>query len=326
MNVALRPALQFHSDAILRTGAATATPRFLVASMYTSDYRDLAERLRASLHAVGLTSELHETPIIDDSISLRGTRNPAYTKANFIRSMLDRHRIPILYLDCDCVMRDTPRRIESLVADAVDFSIYNWLADEHTDAFVPLAAGPSAEPGAASAPRFFQFSHSIDGFAPEQLLCSGAAQFYAPTEAARGLLVAWADAINAHPGVPDDECLDFAFNLRSSGRRKPHSAWLDKGYARYLFWVYVKPIIDHPQLPFMKARNSIKSVTGAPRWKPQLAELRVGGRLFPRDGLIDSVEKVILRPRQVPGQDGRLELAPVAPLEHELHLADSRWD
>jgi len=90
-------------------------PAFLVASLYTASYRPLAERLAASLTQFGLPYALYEVPTVHRSLSVLGTDDPTYTKANFVRHLLDTHRVPILYLDCDCVIRTEPKLIRSFI-------------------------------------------------------------------------------------------------------------------------------------------------------------------------------------------------------------------
>lgn len=307
----------------LKGGDLTAHPSFVVASMFTPSHRDLATRLAESLKKLGLPFAIYEVPTVHRSISSRGADDPAFTKANFISFVLDEFRAPVLYVDCDCVFRVEPKRVRSLVADGCDFAIYNWLADEHTDAFIPFNV-PTADVRADNArPRLFRFSHSIDFFSPDQLICSGAVQFYANSAMVRDLLAAWSTAIRDFPGVPDDQCLDYAFNFRRPTTRDARWAWFDKAYARYLFWIYVRPIIDHPQNPAPgdPAGPKIVSATGAPRWRTDNMETRTEGRLFPRDALIDADRRLILRPRDASRRDGKVEFVPYAPLHQELFLA-----
>jgi hypothetical protein len=271
---------------------------------------------------LGLPFAIYEVPTVHRSISVRGNDDPAYTKANFISFVLDEFQTPVLYVDCDCVFRAPPKRLEALVAEGCDFAIYNWLADEHTDTFKPCNVLGSPASDGSDRHRFYQFRHSIDQFAPEQLICSGAVQFYSTTTAARDMLTAWYETIREFPGVPDDECLDYAFNFRRSMAQRVRAFWFDKSYARYLFWIYARPVIDHPQFPTLRdqAAPKIDILIGAPRWKQDHAEIRADGRLFPRDAVIDVEQRLILRPRRPTGADGRIELAAFAPLHNELFI------
>jgi hypothetical protein len=297
-------------------------PAFLAASMYTPSHRALAERLAASLRALGVPFILYEVPTVHRSISARGSDDPTYTKANFVRYVLDTYGVPILYMDCDCVLRSEPLLIRCLIGAGAEFAIYNWLADVHTDAYAPVelrgADGQLVKP----ADRFFRFWYSIDAFSPTQLLCSGATQLYADTPAARELLGTWASVIRDHPGVVDDHCLDVAFNSRLTGLRRPRSSWLDKAYARYLFWIFARPVIDHPQFPSGRRQPTTPHVPlpEGPRFRLDIAETRSDARLLPRDCLIDTQLKRLLRSQPSPTQPGQMEAADIGPLLQELYL------
>jgi hypothetical protein len=306
----------------LKGGDLAAHPSFVVASMYSPSHRDLATRLATSLEQLGLPFAIYEVPAVHRSISPRGNDDLVFTKANFISFVLDEYRTPILYVDCDCVFRAPPKRIAVLVADGCDFAVYNWLADEHTDAFLPCNVSTSAVPVGSNRPRFYRFSHSVDAFAPDQLICSGAVQFYSTNAAAHDLLEAWSNAVRDFPGVSDDECLDYAFNFRRSMTQRARSSWLDKSYARYMYWIYARPVIDHPQLPTIgdPTHPTIKAAYGISRAKFEHAEIRADGRLFPRDAVIDVEQRLILRPRATGRADGGMELVTYAPLHNELFL------
>jgi hypothetical protein len=307
----------------LKGGDLAAHPSFIVASMFTPSYRNFATRLAVSLNQFQLPYVMYEVPAVHHSISPKGNEDEAHTKANFINFVLDCHRTPVLYVDCDCVFRAEPKRISTLVADGFDFAIYNWLADEHTDAFKPCRLSTSDGPVENSHRRFFLFDTSFDWFAPEQLQCAGAVQFYSTTPAARGLLAAWNNTIRDFPGVLDDPCLEYAFNFNPSMTKQLHTSWLDKSYARCLFWIYVRPVIDHPQIatPLGIDTPTIEAATGKPRWKSDHAEVRADGRLFPRDALIDAVKRQIWRCRDLKPANGRLEFDYYAPLSCELFIS-----
>jgi hypothetical protein len=53
----------------------------------------------------------------------------------------------------------------------------------------------------------------------------------------------------AHPLAPDDQCLGYAFNNGGSALPGLRWSWLPKEYARYCWWIFSKPVIDHPQFP-----------------------------------------------------------------------------
>ncbi len=185
------------------------------------------------------------------SMSIRGTDDLAFTKANFIRHLLTTHKKPILYLDADCEFASEPELIDQLVMSGCDFAIYNGFADDRTDRFVPVKLNLSSgvEP---TKNRYYRFSGSARWFSSTQLVCSGCTQFYGNSLAVRALLSKWHQTIAAFPGSADDACLDFVFNNLS--RRSwlswlLHVTWLPKSYARYAWWIHTKPIINHPDFP-----------------------------------------------------------------------------
>ena len=320
---AAAPAIgRFAGEPSMSSAHADERPAFLIASLHTASYRPLAERLAASLMQFGLPFTLYEVPTVHRSMSVRGTDDPTYTKANFVRHLLDTHGVPILYLDCDCVIRSEPKLIQSLVDAGTEFAIYNWLADVHTDAYAPVELrGPDGKT-VTPANRFFRFSHSIDAYSPTQLICSGAAQLYANTPAARALLDAWSAVIDEHPGVEDDQCLDWTYNFRMPNAQKPRSLWLDKSYARYLFWIFSRPVIDHPQLPAgARPRTApYKPLPASLRFRAELAETRTASLLVPRDCLIDTQLKRLLRAQASLAKPGQMEAVDIGPLLHELYL------
>ena len=260
-----------------RERADARTP-FIVCAMFTASYRLKAERLAASLDQLGLGYALFETPQVHRSISGRGSDDTAFAKPRFIGDMLKHFGKPLLYVDADTVFRQPPTQIAALCVDT-DFAVYNWLADNENDAWMP--AGDAG---------LWKFYFAMDALSDSQLAASGAVQFWNDTQAARALLAAWEAALAGFPGVQDDHCLDFAFNHTGAGLR---SHWLSKDYARYAFWPYIDPVIDHPDFPAPQsgqfAALGMKRVDAAKVTMPA-RKLRP----FPRDGLIDASKNLLL--------------------------------
>jgi hypothetical protein len=268
---------------------------------------------------LGLAHVFFEVPQVHRSISPHGVDDPSLTKSAVIRAALDHYQRAIAYVDVDAVVRDQPLRLSSFAAAGKDFAIYNWLADEHTDAFKAVPDLPHAPPPTIQRARYLCFSHGIYHFGTEQLMCSGMTQFYGNTLAARALLEAWANVIAQQPGVADDLCLDFAFNNNLAGVRLSTS-WLDKAYARIPWWIYVRPIIDHPDPPGTgEGFTPLKETTTLRHRHLDRLELRKGPHLIPRDCLIDVQQRALYRAQaRKPGGDPELVL--VGPLETRLFI------
>lgn len=227
------------------TERRAAAASFLVASMYTASYAERAERLRASCERLDLPYVLHEVPSIHNSISTSGSSDLRYTKANFIHSLLSRYGQAILYVDADCVFRSYPVLIDELLEGGTDFAIFNWAADPDNEAFFPVDVRCGEKIFHA---RFYAFSHRVASYAPAQLLCSGCVQLYRRSPGVDALLERWHRTIQKFPGTGDDSCMAFAFNNRGAQFPAIRHRWLPKEYARCAFWIYVKPVIDHPDL------------------------------------------------------------------------------
>lgn len=275
----------------LRTISGGRPGRFTVGAMFTEPYSSKAERLAASCETFGLHYELHQVAAVHNSISPRGTDDLSYTKANFIRHLIASHRKPVLYVDADCEFMSRPDLIDDLARSGCDFAIYNWCADDYNDRFAPIDLGAVlGQPSTGR--RFWRFGGAVDRFTDKQIVCSGLVQFYADSLAARGLLKSWQRTLATFPGCEDDAALAFAFN--NIGRRswlhwllKPR--WLPKAYARIGWWIYVKPVINHEDIPRgYPGFATIEDADGRCVSYPSLMEIREADRLFPRDCIIDT--------------------------------------
>lgn len=297
-------------------GSLASTP-FLVSAMFTEGYLEHADRLARSCEKHGLQYILYEVPEIHQSISPQGSANPSFTKANFIHFLLETHQTPILYIDIDCEVVDAPNRIEALVHDGYDFAIYNWLADEHTESYVPVEISLKVDDKMQTfTDRFYHFSHSIDDYSVDQMICSGAVQLYNDSAPAKALLKNWHKAILAHPHTEDDACLDFVFNNQPSDDTGLKFAWLEKAYARYGWWIYEKPVINHPDIPYRgNAFQEIQDRPGAKRVYMERTQPRVVEYYFPKDQLIDTETCMLIKV-----QDGAF--ASWQPLTRKLWIQD----
>ena len=278
--------------------------------MYTSGYSDRAAQLRKSCERIGLPYALHEVEAVHNSISTKGSPDLRFTKANFIRQLLERHQRPILYVDADCVVRAYPALIDKLIDDGTTFAIYNWLADANNESFCPVDIRLN---GQIIADRFFAYSHRVDRYSTEQLICSGAVQLFDASPAASALLAMWHETIENYPGVADDECLDFAFNNGGAGLSDIRWSWLPKEYSRACWWIGTKPILDHPDLP--GGNEGMRKIPSDGRLRRVYGERCVPTvSRFPENAIIDVVDRLLYV-----YDDGRLSLA--GPLDLEFWIA-----
>lgn len=277
----------------IRTLSGGEDRSYVVGAMFTSAYSSKAERLAASCEKFGLRYVITEVPTVHRSISPGGSDDLAYTKPNFIRSLISAHRKPVLYVDADCEFVSPPDLIDDLVRSRCDFAIYNWCADECTDMFEPVAFD-----GQSSNGRFYRFAGSLDYFARDQLVCSGLVQYHAHSFAARSLLRRWHEAIARYRGCADDGALGFVFNnltRRSLTGWLLKTRWLPKSYARIAWWIYVKPVINHPDLPRRSESNipindPKKKIIYASKLKRPTPS-----RIFPPGFIIDTERRMLCR-------------------------------
>ncbi len=304
----------------LRTICGGKDEGYVIGAMFTSAYSAKAERLAASCEKFSLPYVMHEVPSVHRSLGgLRGTDNLAYTKPNFIRHLLAVHKKPVLYVDADLEFMSEPELINQLVTTACDFGIYNKYADDECPPyFVPVEL--SLRPGEPPIKnRFYRLAGYILWHTKSQLSCYGCTLFYRNSFAARALLARWHQAIVRFPHATEEKCLDFVFNnltRRSWLSRLLKVYWLPSSYARIPFWIFTKPVINHPEIPGEFAARSVPIVdpkgrkevyrSGATRgFGPKMA--------YSENSVIDTEENMICM--QVDG-----ELVPVRPTDQNFWL------
>jgi hypothetical protein len=287
--------------ALWRDGGDVSAP-FVVCAMFTRDYRGKAERLAASLDALGLAHAIFEVPQVHRSISAAGGAELDFSKPRFLRFALERFGKPVLYVDADVIFRKNPEALASLCASECDFAVYNWLADPMNDAWRP-------EPGTP----LWKFFFSVDLASESQLMSSGAVQFWKGTDAALTLLKDWEQSLVRHPRSEDDHCLDFAYN--HGDRTGLNPAWLAKEYARYAFWIYADPVIDHPEFP--APLTGVFESLGSARFVREKIARAQKQQAFPRDTLVDAQAMQLLKQRPDGG------FTPAGPLPLPLFLPEA---
>ena len=270
---------------------------FLVISMFTPNdphYYRCADRLAASCSMYRLPYVIYEAPHIHSSISRKGSCDLSFTKANFISFNLQRFSgKDILYTDVDMFFVDYPEKIIEISRLGNNFAIYNWLNDEHNEAYVPING--KIEAGNVYS-DFYVFSHHIGYYCPRQLLCSGGVQFYRNSVEAGHLLESWQGVIANAPDSADDECLDYAFNNLGDELEKMKPFWLDKSYLRLPWWPHIKPVILHTTLPTAgTGRASVPERDHQKRFYPEQCRQRRGEFCFPADYVIDTKNGFLLK-------------------------------
>jgi len=269
---------------------------FIVCAMFAAGnplYMKYADRLALSCARYKLPFCIYQVPAVHKSIHPRGQADLSFTKAQFIFSNM--MRFPgknILYVDVDIFFVGHPERIVQISNADYDFAIYNWSSDEHNEAYMPI--NRKIEVGNRHS-DLYCFSHSIDFYCADQLICSGGVQFYRNAEAAKKILEYWQKFISLYPDYADDESLDYVYNNFILDAINVKAYWLDKAYLRLPWWPHIKPIIIHLGLPTSLRNCCIKEVDNRQRFYIEKCTKKMGALLFPRDCIIDTKEKVLLK-------------------------------
>jgi len=284
-------------DGLDRTG-------FAVCAFFTPDARleRCARRLARSCERLDLPYSVSRAPAVHPSISMRGTGDLRFTKPSFIASNLDRlGGSDIAYFDVDTCLVSTPLSLVEARLSECDFAVYNWLSDAHNETYLPanrkIASGERDS-------EFYVFAQRVTWSSTEQLICSGATQYYGNTAAARELLAAWQAAIAANPRSADDKCLDFAHNNATARGMRLRSLWLGKAYVRCPWWPHVEPVVLHPELPALtQAHVPVDESDGRKRVDTARCVPNKAPLVFPQGCAVDTRTGIVYRI----AADGRLE-------------------
>jgi hypothetical protein len=269
--------------------------------LFTASYYEKAARLISSCEKLALPYVVYEVPAVHRSIGSRGVDDLSYTKPNFIHHLLAKHKKPVLYVDADCEMVSEPELIDQLVGARCDFAIYNKYADrEYTPTFARTQVKTTAETPPIS-DRFLRYFKQGETrwYSTSQLKCFGCVQLYRNSAVARALLSKWHQAIADFPGSGDDRCLDFAFNNLS--RRSWHTwwmkvHWLPASYARLPYWIFTKPVINHPDFPGTYAEFvPIKDPNGRKEYYLSAMTPRTPFGFLQEDCIIDTEQRKLYR-------------------------------
>lgn len=269
---------------------------FLICAMFTpgEKYIRYANRLADSCEEYGLPYCIYEVANVHTSISLGGTDDLAYTKANFIAFNMEQFpRKNILYVDVDFIFMDYPKRISEISGEEADFAVYNWLSDRHNEAYMPVKYEDGGKEAVSK--KYYAFSRNIGLYCTDQIICSGGVQLYRNSDQAKLILEYWQTIIARSPRSADDECLDYAYNNLVSTGIALKSVWLDKAYLRMPFWPHVKPVILHPGPTLAGQRRPIPALDNKKRFYPERCEQTHDKLIFPREYIIDVEEKMLVR-------------------------------
>jgi hypothetical protein len=214
---------------------------FIILTVATPSHSETAVRLTNSAKKLGLPYISIEIPSIHRSVSPRGINDPDYSKPSLISTVMAELERPILYLDADMIVAARPFLIEYLAAEEFDFGIFNWLSLQSNQAYKSTGSSNAG-------PTVYTFSHGVDATSRTQLICSGCVHYWGCSEYSIELLAAWRDCVTRNPECVDDHSLDYAFNnLPSADKLK--TFWLPRAYARYAWWVFDTPVLNHPDYP-----------------------------------------------------------------------------
>lgn len=245
---------------------------FLVCAMFTESHIEMARRLAQSLGSLDISHSIFQVPFVHSSTTPKGEKDAVYAKANFILHVLEKTERPVLYVDCDCVVLKYPTLINEIISQGCDFAIFNWLTSERSDAYAPYRLPLEG----SELKRYYGYSHQYDLLSNDQLVCSGAVQFWGQTESAKHLLTSWRETVQNNPLTPDDISLDFTFNNDLSHFHKSLKPyWLPKNYVRYPFWIFDEPTISHPDFPLVIHEwKDIDDAAGRMRFYPARMQLK----------------------------------------------------
>ena len=263
---------------------SSATP-FIVCAMFTGSHKYLkyAERLAFSCETLNLPYSIYHVPEIHHSISLLGGNNLSFTKANFIYNCLDRFGTKaIVYLDIDVVIVEKPKLLINGAKDGIEFSIYNWLADPHNEAYLPINGRLDPDDYRSA---LYTYSHHIAYYSKDQLICSGPTQLWGNTSNARTLLVDWQKTMIENVMQADDPCLDIAYNNLDIPLK---ASWLPKEYVRFPWWPHIKPVILHQDIPANGSKRPSEKTGDRKRLYPDKLQIKTGELIFPKGYVIDT--------------------------------------
>ena len=270
---------------------------FIVVSFFTKSYKDKADKLINSLNKFNINYKIFEIPTIHYSKSNKGSDDINYCMPKLIMKALSRFRLPILFIDCDMEIVQKPELFYRLDEKKIDFAIYNWLEDNDNDGYLPLKLNINTSEGKIEKNYFINkvnvklLNHSEK---EKQLFSSGAVAYFSNSDLSNKLLKDWYKNIEKYPQLPDDQILDYTFNFTFDKKNKLKIEWLSKNYCRVYWWIFTKPIINHPDNVSHREKDNFYKITGKKRFKIENTIKRETSKI-PSDLIIDINEKKLLK-------------------------------
>ncbi len=270
---------------------------FIVVSFFTKSYKDKADKLINSLNKFNINYKIFEIPTIHYSKSNKGSDDINYCMPKLIMKALSSFRLPILFIDCDMEIVQKPELFYRLDEKKIDFAIYNWLEDSDNDGYLPLKLNINTSEGKIEKTYFINkvnvklLNHSEK---EKQLFSSGAVAYFSNSDLSNKLLIDWYKNIEKYPQLPDDQILDYTFNFTFDKKNKLKIEWLSKNYCRVYWWIFTKPIINHPDNVSHREKDNFYKITGKKRFKIENTIKRETSKI-PSDLIIDINEKKIIK-------------------------------
>ena len=270
---------------------------FIVVSFFTKSYKDKADKLINSLNKFNINYKVFEIPTIHYSKSNKGSDDINYCMPKLIMKALSSFRLPILFIDCDMEIVQKPELFYRLDEKKIDFAIYNWLEDNDNDGYLPLKLNINTSEGKIEKTYFINkvnvklLNHSEK---EKQLFSSGAVAYFSNSDLSNKLLKDWYKNIEKYPQLPDDQILDYTFNFTFDKKNKLKIEWLSKNYCRVYWWIFTKPIINHPDNVSHREKDNFYKITGKKRFKIENTIKRETSKI-PSDLIIDINEKKLLK-------------------------------
>ena len=270
---------------------------FIVVSFFTKNYKDKADKLINSLNKFNINYKVFEIPTIHYSKSNKGSDDINYCMPKLIMKALSSFRLPILFIDCDMEIVQKPELFYRLDEKKIDFAIYNWLEDNDNDGYLPLKLNINTSEGKIEKTYFINkvnvklLNHSEK---EKQLFSSGAVAYFSNSDLSNKLLKDWYKNIEKYPQLPDDQILDYTFNFTFDKKNKLKIEWLSKNYCRVYWWIFTKPIINHPDNVSHREKDNFYKITGKKRFKIENTIKRETSKI-PSDLIIDINEKKLLK-------------------------------